>query len=141
MPLAPALALLAAVSAPATSAPTRAIEHTYLKALPGQRPALIRYIRDNWFAMDRIGRSQGLFTSYRLLERDGAEDPAAEWDVVVAVGYPDPRGYDAPGVAARFAAIRAAHREIRVNGRGLPELGRIVRSERLHPVTGEDSDV
>ncbi len=115
-----------------TRAATMHVTHTYLRALPGKRAALVAYIKQNWFAMDRIGISQGLFTSYSLLER--ADDSAADWDVIVAVGYPTAQGHDAPGVADAFKAIRAAHREIKVDGLGLADLGTIVRHYPLNLV-------
>lgn len=112
-------------TAQSTKAPTLHVTHTYLRAAPGKRAALIAYIKQNWFAMDRAGIDQGLFTSYALLER--ADDSDADWDVIVAVGYPTAKDHDAPGVADAFKAIRAAHREIKVDGLGLAELGTIVR--------------
>lgn len=101
------------------------VTQTYLRATPGKRAALVAYIKQNWFAMDRIGIEQGLFTSYALMER--ADDSEADWDVIVAVGYPTVQGHDAPGVSEAFKAIRAAHRETKIDGLGLKELGTIVR--------------
>ena len=115
---------------PAEAGETRHVTHTYLRAKPGLRDDLITYIRTNWFAMDRIGIEQGLFTSYALLER--GESSKADWDVIVAVGYPTAQGHDAPGVADAFEAIEAGHKEIKINGRGLVELGEIVQH---HPLT------
>ena len=119
-----------ALSAPAPTAkvsklPTLHVTHTYLRAAPGKRAALIAYIERNWFVMDHIGIEQGLFTSYSLLER--ADDTTADWDVIVALGYPTIMGHDAPGTADAFRKIRAAHRETKVDGLGLTELGSIVR--------------
>ena len=114
----------------ATKASTLHVTQTYLRATPGKRAALIAYIKQNWFAMDQIGIERGLFTSYALMER--ADDSEADWDVIVAVGYPTAQGHDAPGVADAFKAIRAAHREIKIDGLGLKELGTIVRH---HPLT------
>ena len=131
-----------AVSAQATAAPSRStasaadarptlhITQTYLRAAPGKRAQLIDYIERNWFAMDRIGVEQGLFTNYALLER--GENSEADWDVIVTVGYPTIDGHDAPGVADAFRAIRAAHREILIDGQGLSALGAIVAH---HPLT------
>lgn len=122
-------AALAAPPADPIAQPTRTatlhVTHTYIRAAPRKRAALIAYIKQNWFAMDRAGIEQGLFTSYSLLER--ADDSDADWDVIVAVGYPTAQGHDAPGVADAFKSIRAAHREIKVDGLGLAELGTIVR--------------
>lgn len=127
-----------AAPAPAQTAPgarvserrTLHVTHTYLRAAPGKRAALISYIERNWFVMDHIGIEQGLFTSYALLER--ADDSDADWDVIVAVGYPTAQGHDAPGVAQAFTKIRAAHRETKIEGLGLNQLGTIVRH---HPLT------
>lgn len=118
---------VAAVSVTAQAvAPTVAIEQTYLKAAPGRRAALIRFIEQNWFVMDEEAVRQGLFTSYAVYEGGGTD-----WDVMVTVGYPDARGYDAPGTAAAFEAIRARHRTVLIDGRGLRDLGTIVGSRRL----------
>jgi hypothetical protein len=121
---------------PAEASATLHVTHTYLRAKPGLRDDLIAYIRANWFAMDRIGIEQGLFTNYALLERsESSESSEADWDVIVAVGYPTIDGHDAPGVADGFRAIRAAHQEIKINGRGLAELGEIVEHHPLKLVT------
>lgn len=130
-PIATPAALAHDVVTPA-SAPTRHITQTYLRAAPGKRAALIAYIDRNWFAMDRVGIDQGLFTRYALMQR--ADDTDADWDIIVTVGYPTARGHDAPGVAEAFNMIRAAHREIKVDGLGLKELGTIVRH---YPLTLE----
>ncbi len=122
-------ALATPPEAPIAKAPTRHITQTYLRAAPGKRAALIAYIERNWFAMDRIGIRQGLFTSYALMER--ADSEPADWDVIVTVGYPTAQGHDAPGVADAFKKIRAAHREIKIEGQGLAQLGTIVRHHPL----------
>jgi hypothetical protein len=133
-----AAALLLASSTPVeapllqslTSAETQVIERTYLKASSGQRAALAKFIVANWFELDRIAKEQGLFTHYRLSENLNA---AADWDFEVAVGYPNAEGYQNSDVQARFAEIRKAHTTILIDGKGLKELGRIVRSDRIRP--------
>lgn len=111
------------------SVPTKHVTHTYLRAAPGKRDALIAYIERNWFAMDRIGIEQGLFTNYALLVRP--ENDASDWDVIVTIGYPTSQGHDAPGVADAFKAIRAAHREVKIEGLGQKELATIVQHHAL----------
>lgn len=128
------LLLAAAPAAPVPAAPTLVIERTLLKAAPGKREALARFIVANWFAMDRIAVSQRLFTGYRLYENAAGADAA--WDLAVEVGYPNPAGYDDSAVQARFAAIRAAHRTVPIDGQVLADLGRIIGSERLRPREG-----
>ena len=104
------------------------VEQTYLKAKPGRRVDLIRFIELNWYAMDRKGVEAGIFTSYRLMEEI---DENKDWDLVMAVGYPNLMGYEEPATKARFKSIRSAHQEILVDGRSLKDLGDIVRHHRL----------
>ncbi len=133
MPPAAQAAAQPAPSAKVNKLPTLHVTHTYLRAAPGKRAALIAYIERNWFVMDHIGIEQGLFTSYSLLER--ADDTSADWDVIVAVGYPTIMGHDAPGTADAFRKIRAEHRETKVDGLGMKDLGTIVRHYPLTLVT------
>ncbi len=106
--------------------PQRAVEYTYLKSLPGERENLKRYIKANWFAMDKIAVREKLMASYTLLETETDE---GAWDVVVAVTYLDKRGYDA--VVEPFNRIRKAHQSVLIDGKGLMGLGKIVESKRL----------
>jgi len=121
-----------AARAPATTSrqATAVVEHTYLKALPGERDNLVRFIEQNWFAMYAVGVKQGLFTHYAVYQ---AADDAGDWDVLVVVGYPTAQGYDAPGTAAAFEAIRKATPIRLIDGKGLAQLGKIIASRRLRP--------
>lgn len=126
-------ALVASCATPSTraappSSNTVMFEQTHLKAKPGLRDALARYIELNWFAMDKIGMDAGLFTSYDLL---AAIDDSKEWDLVMVVGYPQAEGFSEPKTRDAFLAIRRAHVEVRVDGMGLKELGDIVAHHRL----------
>jgi len=107
---------------------TKVVQRTLLKANPGERDALAKFIVANWFAMDAAAVSQSLFTTYRLLENPIKDD---SWDFVVEVGYPTTKGYDDPATRAGFEAIRTAHTTVLVDGKSLRDLGRVVGSERL----------
>lgn len=107
---------------------TAVVERTRLKANPGEREALGRFIVANWFAMDEVAVRQGLFTSYRLLENP---DTDGDWDWVVEVGYPNPDGYSNPEVQSQFQAIREQHELVLIDGKSLRELGRVIGTERL----------
>lgn len=100
-----------------------AVELTFLKAHPGERARLVRFIEDNWFAMDRIAVAQGLMRDYRVLETGRDDGP---WNVLVEVTYTDERGY--AGIVDAFERIRAAHRTVTIDGKGLRDLGAIVTS-------------
>ncbi|MCE2914425.1 MAG: hypothetical protein LW768_02565 [Rubrivivax sp.] len=111
---------------PAAAAPTRrAVELTFLRALPGQRERLAQFIVANWFEMDRIAKLQGLMDDYRLLD-SGTDDD--DWHALMVVTYHDERGY--PGIAEAFERIRRAHTTVRIDGKGLRELGSIILSRR-----------
>jgi hypothetical protein len=134
-----ASALAAEPQAPDAGVPAReglrAVEHTTLEALPGQRARLIEFIRVNWFAMDAEAVRQGLMVSYQLLEKADDKGPG---EVIVAVTYPTAEGYDA--VRERFEAIRRAHRKVLIEGKDLPALGRVVGSRRFLVVGGGGGD-
>jgi hypothetical protein len=104
----------------------RAVELTFLKSKPGARDSLKKFIVLNWFAMDELAKQRGLMESFALL--DAASDEGA-WNLVVQVAYPDERGYD--GIVESFEQIRRAHETVRIDGKGLRELGSIVETRRL----------
>jgi hypothetical protein len=109
-------------------AKTVLVEQTYLKALPDLRADLTRYIVANWFAMDQRGFDAGIFTSFALYEET---EENKDWDLVMAVGYPQALGYDDPTATSIFKEIRRTHKEVLINGRALKELGSIVRHHKL----------
>lgn len=122
------MALLAG-AAPAAR-PTLVEEWTFLKSHDPDPARLIAFIEANWFAMDRITVAQGLFNSYALYR---AEDDG-DWNLAVVVGYPDAAGSAA--ILDRFNAIRAAHKTVLIDGKGLKELGRIIGSRKVTRVAG-----
>lgn len=107
------------------------VEQTYLKAEPGLVDSLTRYLVANWFVMDQRGVETGIFTNYALHQ---AMDAEPDWDLMMAVGYPQAAGYADPATQAAFTAIRAAHREVLIDGRNLRALGRVVRQHRFRVV-------
>jgi hypothetical protein len=132
LPLAAGVAQTAGLVA-GLPAGTKVYEHTLLKAKPGLRAELGKYVVSNWFAMDQKGVEQRIFTSYWLLEESGEN---SAWDYVVVVGYPTELGYDEPQTKTAFEAIRKAHVEVKIGGKGLRELGGVVGSHRLRVVQG-----
>lgn len=97
---------------------------TYLKANDGLRADLKAFLQQNWLAMDKQAAEQGLFKQYHLLENN---DSTKGWDFIAVVQYRDEKGYE--GVKAEFEKIRQNHQRVLVNGKGMAELGKIVKSE------------
>lgn len=130
------LGLAACASAtPASAGPrqsdslqTKAVEMTFLQSLNPDPTLAACFIRANWFAMDAVAQARGLMTSYTL-HIDPA--PHEAWNMVVQVGYPDERGFDS--IQAHWAEIRAAHKTVLIDGKGLPDLARILGTRRLLP--------
>jgi len=100
---------------------------TYLKAVENQKENLKVYIEKNWFVMDSIALKQGLIGQYELYENKNSENN--DWDFIVAVEYLTPKAFE--DIAKAFEAIRAKHQVIQVNGMGMKELGRVLKSETL----------
>lgn len=126
---------LSAVFADKTSAKTRAkvYEYTFLKSVDAKPDALLKFIAENWFAMDKIAVKKGLMVSYSMFEVSGN---AGDWNVVVAVGYSTEKGYEA--IAAEFEKIRQQHKKVLIEGKDLRELGKIVGSQKFFPRTSSE---
>lgn len=132
---------LVAPSAPARSEqaaaqPRRAVELTFLRANPGDRERLRRFVVLNWFAMDAIAKTRGLIDAYTVMDT-GRDD--GDWQLLVAVTYRDERGYE--GIATEFERIRREHRTVPVDGRTLRELGTIVKSQRVYEYVADASGI
>lgn len=127
------LPVTAAATPVGATAPTVMVEQTFLKARPGTLADLQRYIIANWFAMDSAGVKKGIFTSFQLFQ---VIDANTDWDLIMVVGYPQMEGYNDPATQAAFNAIRAAHRELAIDGKTLKDLGEIVRHHRLRLIPG-----
>jgi hypothetical protein len=110
-----------------TEAPSaRVVTMTYLKSAPGKLGQLERYVRANWFAMDKIAVERGLFVSYLWLDTGSDEGP---WNAVVMVTYRDTQGF--AGIEEEWAGIKAAHREVLIDGVRQADLGRVVESREF----------
>jgi hypothetical protein len=125
------LALPAAAGATVPARPPVLVVQTFLRARPGMTAPLGEFLTRNWLAMDRRAIYAGLFshaTLYALADATGAAVPP-EADFAVEVGYFTAGGY--ADVAEAFGTIRATHAPVRIDGRGLRELGEIVGERQL----------
>lgn len=104
-------------------------EYTFIKSHDAKPEKAIEYIVKNWFAMDKLAAEKGLLVEYNVFEANA--DAKAEWNIVVAVGYPTERGYEA--IAEEFTAIRQQHKKILVDGKDFKDLATIVGSRKMFP--------
>lgn len=109
-------------------------ECTFLKSFDQQPDKLIRFLTENWFAMDKIAVEQGLIVNYSLFE---SPDDAEGWNVLVLVGYPSQTGYQA--ITQEFEKIRHKHQKVLIDGKDLKDLGKIVGSRKIYPRVRSDA--
>ena len=100
---------------------------TYLKALPGQRAPLERFIEQNWFVMDARAKRDGYLVDNHLLRGSGAD---TTWDLVEIAMYADSLQHARIDSIFR-TIVRPQHTTVRVDGLEFRELGRFVREETL----------
>jgi hypothetical protein len=104
-------------------------EYTFIKSLEAKPDKAIEYIVKNWFALDKIATEQGLLLEYNMFEANAEEK--AEWNIVVAVGYPTEQGSDA--IMEQFNKIRQQHKKVLVDSKEFKELATIVGSRKMFP--------
>jgi hypothetical protein len=115
---------------------TKVYELTFLKAKPGLRAAMVRFVVANWYPIDQRGVEQGLFTEYRLFEAVAENDA---WDAMMMVGYPQELGFADPATAAAFATIRTEHQTVLIEGKRMRDLGAVVSSTRTRIARADSS--
>jgi len=105
---------------------------TYLKAEPGQRERLERFITLNWFGPDDRARHKGYIDGFLLL-RGTKDDPS--WDLVVIDIFPDDDSREKARQRYRDE-IMPGHKKQLVDGMDFPSLGRIVGERTTTLVSG-----
>ena len=105
-----------------------------VRARPGQRERLLRFLRANWLALDAQLLDQGRISHYRLLEADvgkGLDDSKA-WDYAVILEYRDRQAMDA-FVPAYLELIRTRP-QVRIDGLVFADLGEVVQQKITQPL-------
>lgn len=100
--------------------------YTFLKAKQNEKENFKTFLVKNWFAMDSIAVSQGLFNNYKLIE-NASKEASTEWDYIVAVEYFTAGTYS--DIEKEWQEIRKNHKTVLVNGKGMKDLGSYVKSE------------
>lgn len=105
---------------------------TYLKAEPGQRERLERFITLNWFGPDDRARHKGYIDGFLLL-RGSEADPS--WDLVVIDIFPDADSQKKARERYR-TEIMPEHKKQLVDGMDFPALGKVVGERTTTLVSG-----
>jgi hypothetical protein len=107
---------------------------TYVRARPGQRERMERYLKANWLAVDELAKQQNHLAGYRLLRAD--RDLKETWDFVVILEYRNTAAMEA-FVPAYLALVRGRAR-VRIEGLEFADLGEIVQQKIVMPVDTRD---
>jgi hypothetical protein len=103
-----------------------------LKAEPGQRERLERFITLNWFGPDDRARNKGYIDGFLLL-RGSENDPT--WDLVVIDVFADADSKER--ARQRYQAeIIPGHKKQLVDGMDFPSLGKVVGERTTTLVSG-----
>lgn len=102
--------------------------YTYLKANANEKQNLKTFLIKNWFAMDSVAVTEGLFNDYKLIENSNPE-VTSEWDYIVAVEYFTAGTYS--DIESEWQLIRKDHKTILIEGKSMKDLGTFVKSETV----------
>lgn len=94
---------------------------TFVKARPGQRQRLERFLRANWLTIDAQALQEHRILDYRFWRAD--DEARATWDFAVAIEYQD-RAAMADFVSA-YLDLARQRPFVRVDGLGFADLGSV----------------
>lgn len=106
-----------------------------VRARPGQRERLLRFLRANWLALDAQLLEQGRISSYRLLEADvvtGVINDSKRWDYAVILEYRDRQAMQ--DFVPAYLALLKARPQVRIDGLVFADLGEVVQQQVARPL-------
>ena len=109
---------------------------SFVRARPGQRERLQRFLKANWLALDAKALEQGRIAGYRMLRAD--ESTTESWDYAVIIEYPN-RQAMRDFVPAYLEMLRA-HPKVRIDGLDFADLGDVVQQKVVEPLANLDAD-
>ncbi|WP_295680086.1 hypothetical protein [uncultured Nevskia sp.] len=110
-----------------------------VRARPGQRERLLRFLRANWLALDALLLEQGRISGYRLLEADvvtGVINDSKRWDYAVILEYRDRQAMQ--DFVPAYLALLKARPQVRIDGLVFADLGEVVQQQVARPLGDED---
>lgn len=111
-----------------------------VRARPGQRERLLRFLRANWLALDAQLLTQGRISGYRLLEADvvaGVISDSKRWDYAVILEYRDRQAMD--DFVPAYLALLKARPQVRIDGLVFADLGEVLQQQVARPL-GDESE-
>lgn len=108
---------------------------SFVRARPGQRERLERFLRSNWLALDEAALQQQKITGYRMLRAD-ADPTESSWDYAVVIDYAS-RAAMADFVPFYLSLVRERPRK-RIDGLDFADLGVIVQQKTVTAVEARD---
>lgn len=108
-----------------------------VRARPGQRQRLLRFLRANWLELDQQLLEQGRISRYRLLEADvgAAGSDGKGWDYAVILEYRDRQAMD--DFVPAYLALLKARPQVRIDGLSFADLGEVVQQKVARPLGDE----
>lgn len=112
-----------------------------VRARPGQRERLLRFLRANWLALDAQLLEQGRISGYRLLEADvvtGVINDSKRWDYAVILEYRDRQAMQ--DFVPAYLALLKARPQVRIDGLVFADLGEVVQQQVARPLGDENNE-
>lgn len=105
-----------------------------LRARPGQRERLLRFLQANWLALDAELLAQGHIRNYRLLEAEAGNGlaDARSWDYAVILEYRDRQAMS--DFVPAYLALLKARPQVRIEGLGFADLGEVLQQRVASPL-------
>jgi hypothetical protein len=105
-----------------------------IRARPGQRERLLRYLRANWLTLDAELLAQGHIRNYRLLEAEAGNGlaDARSWDYAVILEYRDRQAMS--DFVPAYLALLKARPQVRIEGLGFADLGEVLQQRVASPL-------
>ncbi|GAC1621273.1 MAG: hypothetical protein NVS9B10_03890 [Nevskia sp.] len=104
---------------------------SFVRARPGQRERLERYLQSNWLALDELALRQQRITAYRMLRAE--PDPrGTSWDFAVSIEYANRQAMI--DFVPFYLELARGRPHLRVDGLDFPDLGEIVLQKTVTPL-------
>lgn len=104
---------------------------SFVRARPGQRERLERYLKANWLALDALALREKRIVAYRMLRADA--DAKEGWDYAVIIEYADRQAM--AGFVPFYIGLARERPQVRVEGLDFADLGEITQQKTVTPVT------